>query len=224
MESCEEPENISGGQESSGANWHTLYAMLTVIVTGWVCSAHLALWMGQREDIIAEIVQEAIVKLLKRIRRGEMGEMPQVQSAASISVKIARNCFIDAIRRDQKVIPASHDASTEAQLGVAGDNEADYTEVALENVYSIALFRLVVAEIVLFPPKLRAAVLTDLANRMSFTGEVTLLQQAFREAGVDLEQYRCPVSGDHAARSRQAALASLAYKRIGKAVCIQEYM
>lgn len=211
----------SASQVNSDTNWHILYSQLTNIVSIWVRSAHLPTWKAQREDIIDEIVQETIVRVLKRIRRGESGELSPVYAVEALCLRIAYNFFIDIMRRDWRLVPATQQDDTEYVF--PDQDEENYTEVALDNVFTAALFRMVAAEIALFSPKLRRAVLTDLANRMSFQGEATMLQQMFSDEGIDLEQYRCPVSSDSATRARQASLASIGFKKLGTIARIREY-
>jgi DNA-directed RNA polymerase specialized sigma24 family protein len=200
-------------QVSSNCNWHTLYRQLTVIVTRWVRSANLPTWKAQREDIIDEIVQETMMKALKRIRRGESGELSPVYSVEGLCVRVAYNVFIDMVRHDRRLVPLASLSWDDASYDVP-DDAKDYSEVAVDNVYTASLFRQVAVAIQAFPPKLRAALIIDLVSRMSFDGEATPLQQALLSAGVDLEQYRGRRSTDPVARSRQSSLVSLGYKRI----------
>src|SRR5438094_9623448 len=44
----------------SDATWNALYPLLVAQVRYWVCSSRVSLWRGQEEDIVADIVQEAI--------------------------------------------------------------------------------------------------------------------------------------------------------------------
>jgi DNA-directed RNA polymerase specialized sigma24 family protein len=206
-------------QVASNANWHTLYKQLTVIVTRWVRSANLPTWKAQREDIIDEIVQETMMRALKRIRRGESGELSPVYSVEGLCVRVAHNIFIDMVRHDRRLVPMA----SESWEDMLHDDGEDYSKVAVENVYTASLFGLVAVAIKTFPPKLRAALIIDLVSRMPFNGEATPLQQAMLSAGIDLEQYRGRRSSDQVARSRQASLASLGYKKIGTLACIQEH-
>lgn len=210
---------------SSDINWHTIYCLLSSCVTKWVRSANVASWQGQRDDIIAEIVQEAIVRTLRRIHRGNCGELPPVCSVEGLCVKIAHNCFIDLIRRDQRLLLMGGQTSYQSQfnpLTLVHEAE-DFSDTATENVYTATLFSMIVSEVVKFSPKLRTALLIDIACRMSFKGEPTTLQQAFREAGIDLEHYRYQLPGDPVGRSRHASLVSLAYKRIAQLADTQEF-
>ena len=200
-------------QTSSNANWHTLYRQLTVIVTRWVCSANLPTWKAQREDIIDEIVQETMMRALKRIRRGESGELSPVYSVEGLCMRVAYNIFIDMVRHDRRLVPMASESWNYAPYDVPGDGK-DYSEVAVENVYTASLFEQVAMAIQAFPSKQRAALIIDLVSRMSFNGEATPLQQALLNAGVDLEQYRGRRSSDPIVRARHASLVSLGYRRI----------
>lgn len=223
METFSTPENLSDGQKSSDVNWPGVYHQLTGIVTFLVSTATLPLWKGQKEDVVADIVQMAAVRIWWRIRQGESGELSPVRSVEGLCVSVARSCFIDKIRSDQRIIPASALTTNNELWDVAESSEENYTEVALDNVYTAGLFQLVAAEAQQFSPKLRRALLVDLANRMSFSGEATALQQAFYDAGIDLAHYRCPKPADRVTYSRQASLASMAYKRLREADNIRKY-
>jgi len=214
----------SYSEQSSDINWHHIYILLFLIVKGWVYSANVPSWLAQSDDVVADIVQETIVRTLKRIHRGNCGELPPVRTIESLCVKIARNCFIDMVRHDQRLLPIAYEFSDCPQYVLHIYDTADFTDVATENVYISSLFELVVAEIVNFSPKLRTAILVDLACRMSFKGEPTPLQEAFRQAGIDLEEYSHRVPRDAIMRSRHASLVSLAYKKISAWACMQEYI
>jgi DNA-directed RNA polymerase specialized sigma24 family protein len=209
-------------QASSDTKWHTLYRQLAVIVTRWVRSTNLPTWKAQREDIIDEIVQETMVRALKRIRRGEDGELLPVYSVEGLCVRIAYNIFIDMVRRDRRLVPMASVSWNDMPYDVPADGE-DYSQVSVENVYTASLFGQVAVAIQAFPSKLRAALIIDLVSRMSFNGEATPLQEALLSAGVDLERYRGQRSSDPVTRGRQTSLASLGYKKIGTLACIQEH-
>src|SRR5436305_7724441 len=97
-------------QLSSVLNWHTLYRQLTITVTRWVRSANLTTWKAQQEEIIDEIVQETMMKVLKRIRRGESGELSPVYSVEGLCVCVAYNVFIDMVRHDRRLVPLASDS------------------------------------------------------------------------------------------------------------------
>src|SRR5207249_249951 len=131
-------------------------------------------------------------------------ELSPVYSVEGLCMRVARNTFIDMVRRDRRLVPMAPESWGDVPYDVP-DNGEDYSEVAIENVYTTSLFGLVAVTIQTFPPKLRAALIIDLVSRMSFAGEATPLQQAMLRAGVDLEQYRGWRSSDPVARSRQAS-------------------
>ena len=210
-------------QVNSYSDWNTLYRQLAIIVTRWVRATNLPTWKAQREDIIDEIVQETMMKVLKRIRRGECGELSPVYSVKGLSVRVAYNVFIDMVRHDRRLVPLATERRDDVSNNVP-NNGQDYSEVAVDNVYNANLFGQVAVAIQAFPPKLRSALVIDLVSRMSFEGKASALQQALHDAGIDLEQYRSRRSSDPVARNRQASLASLGYKKIGILACIQELM
>ena len=78
-------------------------------------------------------------------------------------------------------------------------------------------------EIVKFPCKQRKALLVDLANRMSFETKPTVLQKAFLNVGIQLEEYRQPLPESVKERSRDAALLHYAYKRIAQLGDVLQY-
>ncbi len=211
---------------STEINWYSIYCLLSAVVTKWVLSARIPLWLPQRNEIIDEIVQETVARTLQRLRRALKGELPPVQSLRFICIRIAHNYFIDLIRHDRRFAYIAYEPSNDCQfrLYVEVKDLIDFSEVATENLHTESLFSLIAAEVVNFPPKLRTALLIDLASRMSFKGEPSALQQAFLQAGIDLEQYAHQAPTDPVARSRQASLASLAYKRISELRCVREYL
>lgn len=213
------------GQKTT-TNWHNFYCLLFPIVTGWVLSARIPIWFPQRDEIIAEIVQEAITRTFARIVKGYQGDFPPVESPERLSITIAHNYYIDMIRRDTRFVHIVHDGQEDTlyKVHVTMQDTVDALEVANEKVYVSSLFKILVSEILRFSPKLRTALLIDLASRMSFIGEPTLLQQAFLSAGVNLQDHRLQVPSDPVLRSRHASLVSLAYKKISQLTSVQEYI
>jgi len=209
-------------QLSSHFNWHMLYKQLTIAVTHWVYSSNLLAWKNQREEIIDDIVQETMMKVLKRIHQGETGELAPVYSVEGMCIRVARNVFIDMLRRDRRLVPLASNNNDE-MYDIPDDGE-DYSEVAVDNVYYANLFTQVAFAIQGFPPKLRAAMIIDLVSRMSFESEETPLQKALLNAGINLEEFRGQCPSDPVMKSRQSSLASLGYKKISTLDCIQEYV
>lgn len=124
MESPIVCQNSSEYQLSSFFNWHTLYRQLTITVTRWVRSVNLPTWKSQREGIIDEIVQETMMKVLKRIRREESGELPPVYSVEGLCVRVANNVFIDMVRHNRQLVPLASDSWHEAPYDISKDEHA----------------------------------------------------------------------------------------------------
>src|SRR5215471_1452491 len=133
-------------QATSNVNWHKLYGQLTLMVTRWVRSSNLPTWKAQREDIIEEIVQETMMKALKRIQRGESGELSPVYSVEGLCIRAARNVFIDMVRRDRRLVPFASVSRDDVSYEIPDDGQ-DYSEVAVDNVYNANLFRQVAVAI-----------------------------------------------------------------------------
>jgi DNA-directed RNA polymerase specialized sigma24 family protein len=213
MESTNSCQFSTKYQLSSHFSWHILYNQLNIAVTRWVRSANLPIWKAQREEIIDEIVQETMLKVLKRIHRGESGELSPVHSVEGLSVRVAYNVFIDMVRRDRRFVPLVSDNWNDTPYDVPDDRE-DFSEVAINNVYNASLFTQVALVIQAFPPKLRTAMLIDLARRMEFDVQPTPLQAAFLKVGILLQDYENLVPQDPIMRSRHSSLVSLGYRKL----------
>src|SRR5690349_9562816 len=84
--------------------WDALYHLLVARVRYLVCSSHISLWRGQEEDIIADIVQEAMMRTFGYTRLlKERGVIPS-NSLKRISVTIADNCYQEMRRRDGQFV------------------------------------------------------------------------------------------------------------------------
>ncbi len=207
----------------SEETWADLIVSLRPYVRHFVYSAHVACWHGQEGDIIEDIVQETLCRVLERSRQGECGEASPIYSLEYMSVTIARNYGIDKMRRDCRLRRAS--SGTDGYIlecAPARGDEMNSLEIAIEHVHHEELFARLAYEVARFPSKQQRALLIDLANRMCFDIQPTPLQKAFLAEGIDLEEYQQHLSGDPVQRSRHAALVSLAYKRI--AVLMREYL
>ena len=202
---------------TSETTWRNLYPALRSLARYLIYSFALPAWKGQEEDLIEDVVQETMRRLIERARKAERGEAPPIQSLEHMMVVIARNYCKDLRRHDYKV---SRDFSTETRHGMA-DHPFEF---GTENAYQEMLFMLVAHEIANFPDKQRNALLVDLANCMSFDAQPTPLQKAFLEVGIQLQQYRQPLPSNPRERSRHAALLHHAYRRVAHLPCVQEYI
>ncbi len=194
----------------SNTPWERLYRALRIPVTHWVSSATLSSWSKQRDDIITDIIQEAVIRTLNYSWRAERGEVAPIDSLEHLGERIAYNCFRDLWRRDRCFL------SIISQRYEATQVRDDQLDIALDNVLQEALFVKLAHEIVKFPDKQRQALLMDLANRMYFGPRPTPLQQAFLEVGIHLQDYQQPLPTEPAERNRYSSLLNLAYKRLAK--------
>src|SRR5207244_83452 len=144
------------------------------------------------EDLVEDIIQETIVRVLKVIRRAENGECPQIASPKALSIVIARHYYEDLRRRDKRLLRSS---TNEYWLEVNGDRQGyvDPSELALNNVFLEWLYVKFSLEAVKFSQKQRIALLIDLANHMDFGLVSTPLQNAFLEVGIQLQDYQKPL-------------------------------
>ncbi|WP_376796743.1 hypothetical protein [Thermogemmatispora sp.] len=211
--SCLSSRDAPGGDMP----WEQLYCLLRPRVAHWVHSSSLSSWSRQREEIVTDIVQETMMRLIHYARRAERGEVAPIDSLEHLSLMVAYNCFRDLWRRDHCLIYIiQHDCASQRASLLSPD--PDQFEAALDRVFEEWLFSFLAREIVNFPEKQRTALLIDLANRMHFGPQPTVLQRAFLEVGIDLQQYQRELPADPAERGRHASLLSLAYKRLARIV------
>lgn len=194
--------------------WEALYPVLIRHVSRLVHGARMPGWKRQERDIVEDIVQTAMEKMLKKLRQGAE-VIKSIQAWSSI---IARNCFLDFRRYELRRLHFSYDdAETEEYQQSLQNLLVDPTQDIESQIYEGWLMAASVGIIVALPPKRRNAILIDLANNSCFDGETTALQQAFLDVGICLQDYRCELSSDQAVRGRQSALCSLAYKDVAQA-------
>jgi len=197
---------------SSDAFWISLYSFLRLYVRHLVYTSGIATWRGQEDDIVDDIVQETIVRVLKSIRRAESGEGIPIASPEGLSIVIARNYFEDLRRRDRRLVRIASDDDSPG-VHIVLQTHLKPSELALNNLFLEWLYVKFSLEAVKFSHKQRTALLIDLANRMDFDVQPTPLQKAFLQVGIRLQDYQQPLPKDTVERSRHASNASLAYGR-----------
>jgi DNA-directed RNA polymerase specialized sigma24 family protein len=201
-------------EPGSDTFWINLYSFLRPLVKRLVLSSGISSWRGQEEDIVEDIVQETITRVLKCMRRAERGEGIPIASPLGLSIVIARNYYEDLRRRDRKLVHiTTHDYSSRAHVVPLSHLDSDPAELALNNIFLEWLYVKFSLEAVKFSYKQRSALFVDLANRMDFDAQPTALQKAFLEVGIRLQDYQQPLPKDTVGRSRHASNVSLAYKR-----------
>ncbi|TME02475.1 MAG: hypothetical protein E6I80_20105 [Chloroflexi bacterium] len=209
---------------SNSDSWDDLYRLLCSQVKVWVYSAHIPLWLGQEKDVTDEIVQEAVCRTFERIRKAERQEAEPVKSVQSLCKIIARNYFIDLIRKDGRIVHLSqiNDSSTEDYVIV--DELADPTEEVHNELFQESLFDRLAPEIINFPKKQSQAIMSDLARLSHFDGPLSPLLRAFLRYGVCLQDYQRSRPDSALERSRHASLVSLAYRRVSKLSSMKPYV
>jgi RNA polymerase sigma factor (sigma-70 family) len=207
---------------SSEATWNDLYSSLRSLVRYLVYSFTVSSWRGQQEDIIEDIIQETMRRVLERARKAERGEADPIHSLKQMMTVIAQNYCKDLWRRDHKV---SHMPSqgVVAETFVGANEQTHTLDTVTENVYQEFIFMAVAHEIANFPDKQRKAILIDLANRMCFDIRPTPLQKAFLKEGIQLKYYQQPLPTDPRERSRHLSILNYAYQRIARSPRVHEY-
>ena len=201
--------------------WASLYSLLLPLVKRWVYSSKIYAWIGQEADIVCDIVQVAILRTFEYTLNAQSGGII-VTSLEYLSIKIAKNYYRDLWRKDRRIVRFDQEnSSLESQFGLY--NEVDPSELALNIVYLSWLFIQIANLVITFPGRTRTALLIDLASRMHFDdAEITPLQQAFLLVGIRLQDYADLLPNDPLAKSRNASLLSLAYKRLAKEIGLDQ--
>ncbi len=208
---------------NSDTTWSKLYPELWSLARHLVNSFSVPSWKGQQDDIIGDIVQETTRRLIERSRKAERGEATPIHSPQYMMTVIARNYCQDLRRHDRRLFHIhAYDYTSQVHAGM--NDQVHPLELVTEKVHQELLLKLIAKEVSNFPAKQRRALLIDLANRMSFDGHPTSLQQAFLEVGIQLQQYQLPLPSNPQERSRHISLLNHAYKRIAGLRSLQQYI
>jgi DNA-directed RNA polymerase specialized sigma24 family protein len=191
--------------------WIALYALLLPLAKRWVYAAHIYSWTGQENDIAWDIVLVTIQRTYEYNLKAQDGNIP-IGSFQRLSIRIARNYFQDLRRKDSRLLPLNRDGCSQVENTI--HDELDIAEVILDKVYEEWLFQEIAKEIASFPPKLRTAMLIDIAKRMEFDVKPTPLQAAFLKVGIQLQDYEKLLPQNPILRSRHSALVSLGYRKL----------
>src|SRR2546421_10151322 len=81
------------------AAWSAFSPTLSTMVTRLVYASRVPTWYGQKDEIVADIVQEAARRLLERLRKAEHGEADAIQCFERMAVATAFNYCRDLRRR-----------------------------------------------------------------------------------------------------------------------------
>ena len=197
--------------ELSDTLWVALYLLLLPLAKRWVYAANIYSWNGQENDIAWDIVLVTIQRTYEYNLKAQ-GENIHIGSFQRLSIRIAKNYFQDLRRKDSRLLPLNRDGCSQVENTIHA--ELDIAEVILDKVYEEWLFEEIAKEIANFPPKLRTAMLIDIARRMEFDVKPTPLQAAFLKVGIQLQDYEKLLPQDPIFRSRHSALVSLGYRKL----------
>lgn len=202
--------------------WVALCSLLISLVRHWVYRANVAAWRGQELDVADDITYTAIRKTLEYEQHARQKGIA-IASLQRLAIVIAKNYFQDTRRKDTRLLREDAFDYSLNELE-ASRTQDELEDVVLNVMIEESLFQEVAQLIIRFPPKLRRAILIDIALRIDARGDFdchpTALRQAFLEVGIYLEEY-LPVEPDTPVlRARRSSLVSLAYKRIAKSICL----
>jgi DNA-directed RNA polymerase specialized sigma24 family protein len=188
-----------------------LYLLLHPLAKRWVYASNTSSWVGQENEIAWDIVLVTIQRTYEYTQKAQR-ENISIASIQRLSITIAKNYFQDLRRKDSRLQPFNRDGYS--QVEYAMHDEIDTAEAVLDRVYEEWLYQEIAKEIAKYPPKMRIAMLIDIATRMDFGSNPTPLQAAFLEVGIRLEEFQNLLPKDPVMRSRHASLVSLGYKKL----------
>ncbi len=191
--------------------WITLYPLLLPLAKRWVYAAHIYSWTGQENDIAWDIVLVTIQRTYEYNLKAQDRNIP-IGSFQRLSIRIARNYFQDLRRKDSRLLPLNRDGCSQVEYTI--HDEENVSEVILDKVYEEWLFQEIAKKVATFPPKLRTAMLIDIARHMDFDTKPTPLQAAFLAVGIRLREYENLLPQDPTLRSRHFSLVSLGYRKL----------
>src|ERR1051326_3033795 len=148
---------------SNEISWQKLYSLLRPIVKHLVYSSRLPSWKGQEEDVVDDIVQEAITRLFQYSQRVERGEVARIDTIEHMIKVVALNYGRDLNRSESRLLRLI--MVDQPYVEHVNDTEiVDPAEIATDKVFQEWLFERLSQEIVNFPKKQRNALLIDLTD------------------------------------------------------------
>ncbi len=211
-----EPKEFNSGRnDASGeAAWKSLYHKLHPCVRKFVYSHRFSLSKGQENDVVEDLLQEAVIRVFKYVKRAAEGHVAPIDSIERFGYTIALNVCRDWWRKERRMqlYQSLDDGVPEDALSRAWVLNPE--EVALNLVYQEWIFMKVARDIARFPQKTRQALLIELAERTCFDDEPTPLQKAFLQQGIRLADYQGLKPADPKLRNRHNSLANHAFNRV----------
>jgi hypothetical protein len=203
------PDAVKG--ELTDTLWATLYLLLHPLSKSWVYASNTSSWVGQENDIAWDIVLVTIQRTYEYTLKAQRENIP-IASIQRLSITIAKNYFQDLRRKDSRLQPFNRDGYSHVEYAI--HNEIDIAETVLDKVHEECLFQEIAKEIANYPPKMRMAMLVDIAMRMDFGSNPTPLQAAFLAVGIQLQDFQNLLPENPVMRSRHASLVSLGYRKL----------
>ena len=211
-----EPNEFDFGKDGtySEAIWKNLYHKLQPYIRKFVYSHRFSLSKGQENDVVEDLLQEAVIHIFKYMKRVAEGRVAPIDSIERFGYTIALNVCRDWWRKEQHVLlcQSLDEGAPEDALNRAWVLNPE--EVALNLVYQEGIFMKAARDIARFPRKTRQALLIELAERTFFDDEPTPLQKAFLQQGIRLADYQRLKPTDPKLRSRHNSLANQAFNRV----------
>jgi len=209
-------------EQISNDRWMPLYKRLQALAIRWVYNAHINAWYGQENDVAWDIVLVAIERTFEYSLNAKNNGIAII-SLERLSITIARNYYRDLLRKENRIVHFDQVIPSSGNP-ISLYNLVDPSELAFNIVYTGWLFTQIANAVVTFPDGTRTALLIDLASRMHFDDvEPTLLQRAFLDVGIRLQDYQNLLPKDPTAKSRYASLLTVAYKRLKSVICTGQY-
>ncbi len=214
LDSCDS----AGCDLRSTMTWDGLYRFLGTRVRYWVRSSHVSLWDGQEEDIVADIVQEAIMSTFMYASTYfsglKEGETLPGDSLKHLGLAIAYKQYQQLRCQDSRFRCIQlHRFSSHSYVVIY--EWGDPLERAVDSIIQEWHCNRLAEKIAKISSGPRRALLIDLANRVHLdTPRAMPLQRAFLKQGIRLQDYQQLLSNQPQARSRHLALLRCAYEQI----------
>ena len=196
-----------------GQAWYDLYNWLLPLVEIWVRDSRVSSWYGQQREIAEDISHEAVMRTFRYHQREDRGP---IGSLKALSRVIALNYFRDWRKKDWCLVRPTLDENEQQTFdtNISATDVVDAAQIALDHLMLDSIIISVAQVVARFPRGQKVALLTDLANMSDLDGEPSLLEQALSDVGLQLSDYKRPRPEDPTVRGRDAALRSIAYKRL----------
>jgi DNA-directed RNA polymerase specialized sigma24 family protein len=206
--------NFDTNDTSSEAAWKSLYQKLHPYIRKFVYSRRFSLSRGQENDVVEDLLQEAVIHVFKYAKRAAEGLVAPIDSLERFGYTTALNVCRDWWRKERHrlLYQSLDDGVPEDVLNRAWLLNPE--EIALNLVYQEWVFMKAARDIARFPRKTRRALLIELAERTFFDDQPTPLQKAFLQQGIRLADYQKLKPADPKLRSRHNSLANHAFNRV----------